>query len=60
MVSGNQALTQKYGINATDHRTRLDWVGLSDRDGELIKKAASYLAPEAETIAKEFYDHSYK
>ena len=60
MVAATQSLTQKYGIDAIDHETRLRWVGLTDDDLQLIKASAEYLQPDAEDIAREFYDHSFK
>jgi hypothetical protein len=60
VAAQQQSLTQKYKIDAADHQTRVGWVGLSDEDLELIKKAAQFLEPEADAIAREFYDHSFK
>jgi len=60
MANGNESLLEKLGINEEDRRTRLRWVGVTDRDIELIRAAAVYLRPEAEQVAKEFYDHSFQ
>ncbi len=59
MVAATQSLTTKYGIDAVDHETRLKWVGLTDDDLPLIKASAEYLEPDADDIAREFYDHSF-
>jgi methyl-accepting chemotaxis protein len=55
-----QSLTKKYKIDGADQRTRLEWVRISDTDLALIQKAATVLDPEADAIAREFYDHSFK
>jgi methyl-accepting chemotaxis protein len=60
VAATHQSLTQKYRIDASDQTTRLSWVGLSDEDFALLRKAGEFLIPEAETIAREFYDHSFK
>jgi hypothetical protein len=55
-----QSLTKKYRIDAADQRTRLEWVRIADADLALIQKAGTVLDPEADAIAREFYDHSFK
>jgi len=60
MAQGNESLLDRLGINEEDRRTRLRWVGITDRDIELIRAAAEYLRPEAEQVAREFYDHSFQ
>ncbi len=52
-------LTEKYRIDGADLTMRLNWVQLSDDDLALIRDAAKYLEPEADQIAKAFYDHSF-
>lgn len=60
VTATRQSLLQKYGIDAADLQTRLKWVGFTDEDGEYIRRASEYLMPEAETIARDFYEHSFK
>ena len=60
VTSTQQSLMAKYDINQADHQVRLDWVGLTDEDFALIRKAGEYLASEAEALAREFYEHSFK
>ena len=55
-----QSLTRKYKIDAGDLRTRLDWVRLTEDDLALIRAAAPLLEPEADQLASEFYEHSFK
>lgn len=56
----SQALTRKYKIDAADLRTRLDWVRLSEEDLALIRAVAPLLDSEADDLAREFYEHSFK
>ena len=44
VAAASQSLIQKYGIDATDQQTRLSWVGLTDEDFELMRKAGEFLA----------------
>ena len=52
--------TQRLSIDHADQSLRLAWLNFSERDGALIRQAAEYLAPQAEAIVREFYDHSVK
>jgi hemoglobin-like flavoprotein len=54
-----ESLTGKYGIDATDLETRLNWVAMAERDLELIRKSAEHLRADAKTIVERFYDHSF-
>jgi methyl-accepting chemotaxis protein len=54
-----QSLTSKYGIDPADLATRLEWLQLTADDLTLIRNAGAYLAPQAEAIVSEFYDHSF-
>ncbi len=55
-----QSLAAKYRIDASDLRTRLDWVRLAESDLELIRAAAPFLEPEADELARDFYEHSFR
>lgn len=60
MSEETQSLLEQMGIDDEDRRTRLRWVGITDRDVELVTAAAVSLRPQSEQIAKEFYDHSFQ
>lgn len=53
-------LTERLSIDRSDQALRLAWGAFSEKDGELIRAAAQYLAPQADDIVREFYDHSFK
>jgi methyl-accepting chemotaxis protein len=59
-TGGQQSLVKKYRIDASDQQTRLAWVQLTESDMQLLRKAGEFLEPEADAIAREFYDHSFK
>ena len=53
-------LTERLSIDRSDQALRLAWGNFTEKDSELIRAAAQYLAPQAEEIVREFYDHSFK
>jgi methyl-accepting chemotaxis protein len=59
-MADNRSVLDQLGIDEADRSTRLRWLGMTDRDSELIRRAAEKLVPEVDTIVREFYDHSFK
>ncbi len=53
-------LVQRLGITPEDRKLRFDWTTLTERDSQLIRDAARYVAPAADDIVRKFYDHSMK
>ncbi|MFN8508243.1 MAG: globin-coupled sensor protein [Dehalococcoidia bacterium] len=53
-------LVQRLGITPEDRKLRFDWTTLSERDSQLIRDAARFVAPAADDIVRKFYDHSMK
>ena len=51
---------EKLQITSSDLALRKNWVGLTDEDLELIRAAKEFLAPQADEIAKEFYDFGFQ
>ncbi len=60
VASTQQSLLTKYDIDQADLQVRLKWVGLTETDFELLRKAGEFLASDATKLAEEFYDHSFK
>ena len=54
-----QSLTKRLAVTAADQAIRLRWLRLAEQDAALIRAAAPFLAPQADAIVKEFYDHSF-
>jgi methyl-accepting chemotaxis protein len=51
-------LTQRLHIDRADQALRLRWVGISEREAALVRRAAAILRPQAEEIVRRFYDHA--
>ena len=59
VTSTKQSLLEKYNIDPADMQIRLQWVGLTEQDFQLMRKAGEFLAADADELAKEFYEHSF-
>jgi len=53
------SLTKRLSVTPADQALRLRWLKLTPRDAELIKEAGQFLRPEADSIVRRFYDHSF-
>jgi methyl-accepting chemotaxis protein len=52
------SLIDRLSVTPADQSLRLRWIGISEREAELIRAAAPIIRPHVDRIVREFYDHS--